>query len=460
MVFIRTINREIPFLIFIYFNMKYSYIVNSDGSIASVESAADYSNYSENARIFFAEELGLNKSEPVESERVHKLCDLYGFRWEKYGEKGQIQYDYKSQLILNLIQEYSRMLVNNLNFPVYEVSGANMFSENHAVVQAYAKLFNDRLYKLNSDNKKLVMSYDSSYPQFSLASQMNIKEENLPFGHFSIADCYRLEQSGELSLLLRGRRFYMPDLHPYFKDLKQVYKYLPKLFKVIDGAGKSNEVEYHFVCDILGKGVWQKSQKLLIKLSRLANRPILVNVLPEDKSKYWIFNLDFKIIDQMKRSREIGCIQIDVGNAERMDIKYLSKDGSYKRPVIIHSAVPGGIERYIYALLDNSENLPLWLAPIQYRLIPVNEHYAKDCEKLVKKYSNKLRGDFDARNESVSKRVLMARKEKIPNIIVFGEKERNNMIALLQKFKMLKANCKNYPFIQLGQYYDVANRPK
>lgn len=83
----------------------------------------------------------------------------------------------------------------------------------HPVVEAYASLYGDRLFNFNAGNKKLVMSYNASYPQFNLAGQYSIKDKHLPFAHFSISDCYRLEQSGECMLFVRQRRFFMPDLH-------------------------------------------------------------------------------------------------------------------------------------------------------------------------------------------------------------------------------------------------------
>ena len=160
-----------------------------------------------------------------------------GFNWEPNAEIGHLQYDYKANVMKRLVQEYARKLVHELDMPVYEVNGANMFSMQHPVVGAYASLYGDRLYQFKSGKADIVMSYDASYPQFNLAARAPLSYKQLPFAHFSLADCYRHEQSGEMMLLLRQRRFNMPDLHPYFKDINEAFAWLPKFQSKIIEAG-------------------------------------------------------------------------------------------------------------------------------------------------------------------------------------------------------------------------------
>ena len=114
-----------------------------------------------------------------------------------------------------------------------------MFSLQHPVVSAYASLYGDRLYQFKSGKLDVVMSYDASYLQFNLASKAPLSHKQLPFAHFSLADCYRHEQSGEMMMLLRQRRFYMPDIHPYFKDADEAFAWFPKLQKQILEAGNA-----------------------------------------------------------------------------------------------------------------------------------------------------------------------------------------------------------------------------
>ncbi|GAB4156847.1 MAG: hypothetical protein Fur003_0370 [Candidatus Dojkabacteria bacterium] len=350
-----------------------------------------------------------------------------GFYWEPNGELGHALYDWKAQFMINAVKNYSRKLVNEIGFPIKEVSGANMFNMSHPVVQAYSNLYGDRLYKLPGDKNEseLVMSYDASYPQFNLAKMYQLSYKDLPFAHFSVADCYRHEQHGELMLLYRQRRFNMPDLHPYFENVESAFEWYPKIeAKLVEGA-KAVGREFFISARVSNESNWEMYKEKIIGIAKSSGRDIFMNVDKVDRKLYWIINIDYKIVDSLNRSREIGCIQIDVGNAKRLGIKYVDRDGSSRHPIIIHSAVPGGIERYLYMAFDRfNKGFPLWLHPIQVRLIPVNDSFINNCLKIKSELLKKgYRVDIDSRSESIGKRVKHAREELIPHIQVYGEKE-------------------------------------
>lgn len=293
-----------------------------------------------------------------------------GFNWEANADIGHVQYNYKANLMRRLVQDYARQLVHRLGIPVYEVNGANMFSLQHPVVSAYASLYGDRLYQFKSGKFDVVMSYDASYPQFNLVSKTPLRHKQLPFAHFSLADCYRHEQSGEMMMLLRQRRFYMPDIHPYFKDTNEAFAWFPKLHERILEAGKAAKRVYQVVIEIPSEKVWQEYRSYIEQIPISLGSDVLVNIIEDGKDRYWVVNVDYKIIDKLGQAREIACIQIDIGNAPRLNIHYIDDKGQEKHPVIIHSAIPGGIERYLYIVFDNFEQgLPLWLNPVHIRLI-------------------------------------------------------------------------------------------
>ena len=311
----------------------------------------------------------------------------FGFNWEPNADAGFPQYDYRANLIMRLLKEYARKLVHQIGFPIYEVQGSNVFDLSHPVVEAYAKLYGDRLFQFESGKKKVVMSYDASYPQFNLAGKYNLQARHIPFGHFSISDCYRHEQSGELMLLFRQRRFYMPDLHPYFKDVNEAFEWYPRIEKQLLKSSEEVNVEYKVVVEVSSEANWEKYKGKILEIANRLDRDVLVAILRDGKDRYWIINVDYKIIDKFGQSREICCIQIDVENARRLGIEYLDESGNKANPIIIHSAVPGGIERYIYMLFDDfKKRFPLWLYPAQIRLLPVNDNLIPFCEKLVEKY--------------------------------------------------------------------------
>ncbi len=389
-----------------------------------------------------------SNDKPAYLQYANKL----GFRWEPNADIGHVQYDYKANLMRRLVQDYSRQLVHELGMPVYEVNGANMFNLSHPVVEAYASLFGDRLYQLKSGDHDLVMSYDASYPQFNLAAKAPLSYKQLPFAHFSISDCYRHEQSGEMMLLLRQRRFFMPDIHPYFRDAAEAFAWLPKLQEKIVGAAKDAGREYQVVIEVPSEKIWKEYLNYIEQIPGQLGADVLVNILEDGIDRYWVVNVDYKIIDKLGQEREIGCIQVDIGNAPRLNIHYIDKDASKKHPVIIHSAIPGGIERYLYLLFNDfkEQGLPLWLQPAQVRLLPVGADFVGACQKLLKKYEKlPLRIEIDDRSISLSSKLKAAHENLVAHKVVIGQKELDANFAELEKLvKQLAKEVSGKPFIR------------
>ncbi len=433
--------------------MKY-FILQQDKKVVEVDGYLKQPNIDpEFARFVRREALGevlvqQSNDRPSYLQYANKL----GFRWEPNADIGHVQHDYKANLMRRLVQDYARQLVHELGLPIYEVNGANMFSLNHPIVEKYASLYGDRLYQFKSGDHDVVMSYDASYPQFNLAAKKPLSYKQLPFAHFSISDCYRHEQSGEMMLLLRQRRFFMPDIHPYFKDMNEAFAWFPKLQAKIVEAARDASRQYQVVIEVPSEKVWQEYRGYIEKIPGQLGADVLVNIIEDGQDRYWVIDVDYKIIDQLGQAREIGCIQVDIGNASRLNIHYIDKDGSKKHPVIIHSAIPGGIERYLYLLFDQYEQkgLPLWLQPVQIRLLPVGEVFAERCKELLKKYENvPLRIEIDDRSISLSAKVKAAHEDLVPHRVVIGQKEVDDSFAELDKLvAQLAREVRNRPFIR------------
>jgi len=428
--------------------MKNKYkVIDESGNLHNPEDFVQNPRCSAEFKIVLEREaLGVSKSAGVASNYL-EAAKRFGFRWEPNSGAGFVQYDHNGQLIMELVQRYARQLVQRIGFPIYEVRGANFFDLDYPVVQAYAKLFGERLFKHKADDKEMVMSYDASYPQFNLAASYHIKEEQLPFAHFSLSDCYRYEQRGECMLLLRQRRFFMPDLHPYFKDVAQAFEWYPKIEAQLVAAASAISRVYWNVIKVSSEENWHKYQKEILEIVMRRKQPALVEIRRDGVDRYWIIDVDYSIVDSMEQVREIGCIQIDVGNASRLGIKYLDKDGEYHHPVIIHAAVPGGIERYIYAMVDDhKKHLPNWASPVQFRLLPVSEKFVPFCEDLVREFSE-LRIEIDDRPDSVSKKIKNCFNDSVVNFAVVGEREVGDIFSVREQLQQLLERNAEFPKI-------------
>jgi len=178
---------------------------------------------------------------------------------------------------------------------------------------------------------------------------------------------------------------------------------------------------------------FEANKQYFMELAKLERKPILLNFVP-DGIYYWVLNVEYHIIDELDRPREIATVQIDIGNAKRFDISYVDKNGAKQYPPIIHTALIGTVERYIFAILDScakmehqgkKPQLPLWLAPTQVRIIPVTKESLPDADGLAAKLNQaRVRTDVDDSDETVEKRVREAEVFWIPYIIVVGAREK------------------------------------
>ena len=364
--------------------------------------------------------------------RFIEYCKKFGIEWEKYSDVGHMRYGPEATLIFDLIADYSWQLANRVGIPVLQVRGTNLFDLSVKAIKEHADLFGARLYKVDLDEKSFVMRYAACHQQFAMVKDWTISYRNVPFGTFEVADSYRLEQSGELLLCFRVRKLHMPDLHIYCRDLENSKDVTIDTHKVIYEEIQKLGRDYVSVYNTT-RSFYESNKPYFMELARLEKKPILLNFVPEG-IYYWVLNIEYHIIDDLERPREIATFQIDMGNAKRFEISYTDQDGAKQYPPIIHTALIGTVERYIFTVLDTcakmekqgkKPQLPVWLAPTQARILPVTSDYLSYADELAGRLnSERVRTDVDDSDETVERRVRSAEMLWIPYIIVVGAKEK------------------------------------
>lgn len=364
--------------------------------------------------------------------RFLDYCKKFGIGWEGYSDVGHMRYGPEATLIFDLIADYSWSLANRVGIPVLQVRGTNMFDLSVKAVKEHADLFGSRLYKIDLDEKSFVMRYAACHQQFSMVKDWTISYRNVPFGTFEVADSYRLEQSGELLLCFRVRKLHMPDLHIYCLDLENAKEVTVRVHKVIYEEIAKLARDYVSVYNTT-RSFFEGHKQYFMELARLEKKPILLNFVP-DGIYYWVLNIEYHIIDELDRPREIATFQIDMGNAKRFEISYVDQNGLKQYPPIIHTALIGTVERYIFTILDScakierqskKPQLPLWLAPSQVRIIPVTREFLRFADELAGELNQgRVRADIDDSDETVDKRVRDAEMLWIPYILVVGSREK------------------------------------
>jgi len=389
---------------------------------------------------------GLSGGEP----RYLGYCKKFGIEWENFSDQGHMRYGPEGVMIFDLISEYSWDTVKSIGIPILQIKGTNMFDLSVPAVREHADLFGSRLYRIESENKSFVMRYAACHQQFAAVRNWALSYRQLPFGTFEVADSYRLEQSGELLLAFRVRKLHMPDCHIYCKSMDEAkaatLRLHDKIYEEIEKLGRDYVSVYNITQSFL-----DANKEYVMELVRRERKPALLNFVPEG-IYYWVLNIEYHIIDELDRPREIATFQIDIGNAKRFGISFVSENGDKEFPSIIHTAVIGSIERYLFTILDQcarvekkgaKPSLPLWLSPTQVRLIPVKSEFVDFSTNLATKLtSHSIRADIDDRDESVDKRVRDAELSWIPYIVVVGKKEvASDQLAVRRRIDGKQYNC-------------------
>ena len=256
--------------------------------------------------------------------------------------------------------------------------------------------------------------------------------KDLPKRFAEFGTVYRYEQSGELHGLTRVRGFTQDDAHIFCtpEQLDQEFKEVIDLVLYVFGSlGFENFTAQVSVRDMdnLDKYIgdvdtWELAEQAIINA---ATDKGLDFVIEQGEAAFYGPKLDFMVKDALGRSWQLGTIQVDYNLPKRFDLTYKGADNQMHRPVMIHRAPFGSMERFIAVLLEHTGgNFPLWLTPDQVILLPISDKYQKYSEKVLELLENsEIRALVDDRSEKTGRKIRDAEVSKIPYMIIVGEKE-------------------------------------
>ena len=256
--------------------------------------------------------------------------------------------------------------------------------------------------------------------------------KDLPKRFAEFGTVYRYEQSGELHGLTRVRGFTQDDAHIFctpkqldqeFKDVIDLVLYV---FKSLGFESFTAQVSVrdseHSEKYIGDSNTWEIAENAIINAAKDKG---LNFVIEEGEAAFYGPKLDFMVKDALGRKWQLGTIQVDYNLPERFDLTYKGADNQLHRPVMIHRAPFGSMERFIAVLLEHTGgNFPLWLTPDQVILLPISEKYEKYSEKVLKSLENsEIRALVDNRSEKTGRKIRDAEVSKVPFMVIVGEKE-------------------------------------
>ncbi len=255
---------------------------------------------------------------------------------------------------------------------------------------------------------------------------------DLPLRLAEFGTVYRYEQSGELHGLTRVRSFTQDDAHMYVRpdqikdEFKKVIDLILYVFKVFNFTNYTAQVSLRDKVNrekyIGSEENWDKAEAAIIES---AQEKGLKTVVEYGEAAFYGPKLDFMVKDAIGRKWQLGTIQVDYNLPERFQLEYTDADGSKKRPVMIHRAPFGSLERFTAVLLEHTGgHFPLWLAPDQVKVLPVSEKYSDYAKKVCELLNNsEIRSSVDDRSETLGKRIRENSLLRIPIRIIVGEKE-------------------------------------
>jgi threonyl-tRNA synthetase len=251
---------------------------------------------------------------------------------------------------------------------------------------------------------------------------------DLPLRYCELGLVHRHELSGTLHGLMRVRCFHQDDAHIFMlpsqiqEEIEGVIDFIDYVYRRIFGLNYRVELSTKPEDAMGSDEIWDKATEALRQAMEAKGMAYKIN---EGDGAFYGPKLDFHLEDCLGRSWQCGTIQLDFMLPERFDLTYVGEDGKEHRPVMIHRVIFGALERFIGILIEEFAGaFPTWLAPIQARIIPVGDKFLEYAEEVrIQLITENLRIDIDDRDEKVGYKIRSAQLEKIPYMLVVGEKE-------------------------------------
>ncbi|WP_297070403.1 threonine--tRNA ligase [Thermococcus sp.] len=416
---------------------SYWYILTPEGNLIDVDKF-DFTGH-ENLKKFVNYEIHKNRIAEKEPPHVRLMLEQELVDYEPGSDAGNLRYYPKGRLIKGLLEQYVTEKV--IEYGAMEVETPLMYDFEHPALEKYLNRFPARQYVVKSGDKRFFLRFAACFGQFLIKKDATISYRNLPLRMYELTRySFRREKSGELSGLRRLRAFTMPDMHTVARDLKQAMDEFKKQYKlsmeVLRGVGLTPddyEVAIRFTRDF-----WEANRDFIVDLVNIIDKPVLIEMW-DQRFFYFILKFEFNFVDNLDKAAALSTVQIDVENAERFGITYYDEEGREMYPLILHCSPSGAIERVMYAILEKQAkpqargtkpSFPLWLSPMQVRVIPISEEVLDYALYVAGKLEGaRIRVDVDDTPDRLNKKIRKAEKEWIPYIIVVGrnEKEQNTV---------------------------------
>ncbi|PEP56903.1 MULTISPECIES: threonine--tRNA ligase [Bacillus] len=343
----------------------------------------------------------------------------------------------KGQMVRNELESFLREIQQNYDYQ--EVRTPIMMNQGLWEESGHWDHYKDNMYFSEVDNKSFALKPMNCPGHMLIFKNKLHSYRDLPIRMCEFGQVHRHEFSGALNGLLRVRTFCQDDAH-LFVTPDQIESEIKSVLKQIDYVYRTFGFEYEVELstrpeDSMGDDeLWNQAESSLENVLKSLNYNYRVN---EGDGAFYGPKIDFHIKDALQRSHQCGTVQLDFQMPEKFDLNYIDERNEKRRPVVIHRAVLGSFDRFLGILIEHFGGaFPTWLAPVQIKVIPVSnqvhEQYTKEIEEKLKSVG--LRAERDARSEKLGYKIREAQLQKIPYILVIGDKEMENGSVNVRKY--------------------------
>ena len=374
----------------------------------------------------------LEEAEKRDHRALGKQLDLFHFQEEA---PGAVFWHPKGWTIFQNLINYMRKKQEEAGY--LEINTPEILDKSLWQRSGHLDKFGDNMFTTITEDKKEYAIKPMNCPGGVQVFRQGLRSyRELPYKIAEFGKVHRYEPSGALHGLMRVRAFTQDDAHIFCTE-QQIEEECIKLCNLITNIYKdfgfdqivikySDRPEKRVGSDI----VWDKSEEALLNTIKSLNVPYEIN---SGEGAFYGPKLEFVLRDAIGRDWQCGTVQIDLNLPERLDCNFINSEGNKERPVMIHRALFGSLERFIGILIEHySGNLPLWLCPVKAVIATVTEKcndYAKNVFDLLN--NNNIKTEIDLRNEKIGYKVREHSHSKIPIIIIVGEKEKShNSVAV------------------------------
>jgi threonyl-tRNA synthetase len=373
----------------------------------------------------------LEEAEKRDHRKLGKVLDLFHFQDEA---PGLIFWHPKGWTVWQQVEQYMRRVYQDNGYQ--EVKAPQILDRTLWEKSGHWDNYKDNMFTTDSENRHYALKPMNcpGHVQIFKSNLHSYRELPLRYGEFG--QCHRNEPSGSLHGMMRVRGFTQDDGHIFCTEdqiLDECVAFTALLQKVYRDFG-FNEVIYKVATRpekrVGSDDLWDKAEKALI--TSLERSGCHYEISPGEGAFYGP-KIEYTLKDAIGRAWQCGTIQVDFSMPVRLEAEYAAEDNSRKVPVMLHRAILGSLERFIGMLIENHAGaLPVWLAPSQVSILNISEgqiEYAQKLEQNLKKQG--FRVHTDLRNEKITYKIREHSMQKIPYIVVVGDKERDaNTVAV------------------------------